>query len=393
MEKGFENEEWEVVSYVHIATRRSSYGHGWSDQSFPWAFLNQLEVYSPDDSAGEWQQVVGANHWVPMYPRLHLLPSGEIFYAGSYNTHYTFPFSLRSFPSATYSIRNNKWTTIGNPNNIKREEGTSVLLPLVPPDYVARVILIGGGTQPGTDAINDVEMIDFSARHPRYKSIKPLKHARYYVYAVLLPDQTVLVLGGKTGTKGHSMKDSMKTNGHLSNMHDPGSVLHDPHAVLEPELYDPLTKKWYSMAPMKVDRLYHANAILLADGRVMTAGSNPDRRVNELRIELYRPAYFFKGERPTISNIPKTISYGREFEIETAGTEDIKSVGLIRPSVTTHCVNTEQRYVGLEFTRKNSILLSSRVTLNRNIAPPGYYMLFLVSQNGVPSIGRFICIV
>lgn len=362
-------------------------------KSFPWAFLNQLEVYSPDNSAGEWQQVVGANHWVPMYPRLHLLPSGDIFYAGSFNTHYTFPFSLRSFPSATYSIRNNKWTTIGNPSNIKREEGTSVLLPLLPPDYVARVILIGGGTQPGTDAINDVEMIDFSARHPRYKSIKPLKHPRYYVYAVLLPDQTVLVLGGKTGTKGHSMKDSMKTNGHLSKMHDPGTVLHDPHAVLEPELYDPSAKKWYSMAPMKVDRLYHANAILLADGRVMTAGSNPDRRVNELRIELYRPPYFFKGERPAISNIPKTISYGREFEIETVGTEDIKSVALIRPSVTTHCVNTEQRYVGLEFTRKNSNLLSSRVTLNRNIAPPGYYMLFLVAQNDVPSIGRFICIV
>ena len=147
------------------------------------------------------------------------------------------------------------------------------------------------------------------------------------------------------------------------------------------------------MAPMKVDRLYHANAILLADGRVMTAGSNPDRRVNELRIELYRPPYFFKGERPAISNIPKTISYGREFEIETVGTEDIKSVALIRPSVTTHCVNTEQRYVGLEFTRKNSNLLSSRVTLNRNIAPPGYYMLFLVAQNDVPSIGQFICIV
>ena len=361
-------------------------------KSFPWAFLNKLEVYSPDDNTGQWQQVVGANHWVPMYPRLHLLPSGDIFYAGSYNTHYTFPFSLRSFPSATYSIRNNKWTTIGNPNNIKREEGTSVLLPLLPPDYVARVLLIGGGTQPGTDAINDVEIIDFSERHPRYKSIKPLKHPRYYVYPVLLPDQTVLVLGGKTGIKGHIMKDSTKRNRHLSKIHEPGTVPHDPHAVLEPELYDPLAKKWSSMAHMRVDRLYHANAILLADGRVMTAGSNPDRRVNELRIELYRPPYFFKGERPTIFKIPKIILYGTEFQIETADTEAIKSVALIRPSVTTHCVNTEQRYIGLEFTRKNPSLLSSRVTLNRNIVPPGYYMLFLLSQSDVPSIGQFICI-
>jgi hypothetical protein len=363
-------------------------------KNFPWAFLNKLEVYTSDDAVGEWHNVVGGNHWVPMYPRLHLLPSGDIFYAGSYNTHYTFPFSLRSFPSAIYNIRTNKWTRIGNPNNIKREEGTSVLLPLLPPDYVARVLLIGGGTQPGTDAINDVEMIDFSDRHPRYKSIKPMKHPRYYAYAVLLPDQTVLVLGGKTGTKGHMMINSKMNLGKDSSINSLtlGAIPHDPHAVLEPELYDLTTKEWHPMASMKVDRLYHANAILLPDGRVMASGSNPDRRMNELRIEIYRPPYLFKGKRPTISKIPKTILYGNEFEIETTDTGDIKSVALMRPSVTTHCVNTEQRYVGLEFTRKNSNLLSSNVTFNRNVIPPGYYMLFLLSQNDVPSIGHFTCI-
>lgn len=361
-------------------------------KSFPWVFLNELEVYSADDGVGEWQHIVGANHWVPLYPRLHLLPSGDIFYVGSYNTHYTFPFSLRSFPSATYSIRTNKWTIIGNPNNIEREEGTSVLLPLLPPDYIARVLLIAGGTQAGTDAINDVEMIDFSDRHPRYKSVKPLKYPRYYAYAVLLPDQKVLVLGGKTGIKGHKMKSSKKANELLSSMYEMETLPHDPHAVLEPEIYDPVTKNWHPMAPMKVDRLYHANAILLPDGRVMTAGSNPDRRVNELRIELYRPPYLFKGERPRVRKLPKIISYGAEFEIETTDTGNIKSVALIRPSVTTHCVNTEQRYIGLEFKRKNSTILSPKLTLNRNIAPPGYYMLFLLSQNDIPSVGRFMCI-
>ena len=361
-------------------------------KSFPWVFLNELEVYSADDGVGEWQHVIGANHWVPLYPRLHLLPSGDIFYAGSYNTHYTFPFSLRSFPSATYSIRTNKWTIIGNPNNIEREEGTSVLLPLLPPDYIARVLLIAGGTQAGTDAINDVEMIDFSDRHPRYKSVKPLKYPRYYAYAVLLPDQKVLVLGGKTGTKGHMMKSSKKANELLSNMYEMETLPHDHHAVLEPEIYDPVTKNWHPMAPMKVDRLYHANAILLPDGRVMTAGSNPDRRVNELRIELYRPPYLFKGGRPGVRKFPKIITYGAEFEIETTDTGNIKSVALIRPSVTTHCVNTEQRYIGLEFKRKNSTILSPKITLNRNIAPPGYYMLFLLSQNDIPSVGRFMCV-
>jgi hypothetical protein len=360
-------------------------------EGFPWAFLRELEIYSSEDVNG-WQNVPGADHWVPMYPRLHLLPSGEVFYAGSYNTHYTFPFSLSGFPSATFNIQNKTWTNIGNPNNIKREEGTTVLLPLLPPDYTARVLLIAGGTQPGTDAINDVEMINFSDTHPKYKSIKPLKHPRYYAYAVLLPDQSVLVLGGKDGTKGHMMmKDKMKPGTNTS-MEETMEVPHDDHAVLEPELFNPKDENWYPMAPMVVDRLYHANALLLPDGRVMTAGSNPDRRMNELRIELFRPPYLFRGKRPMISKYPKSISYNQGFEIETNDANDIKAVALIRQSVTTHCVNTEQRYIELEHTQQNSNTLSVKVPSNKNIIPPGYYMLFIVKENDVPSIAPFVLV-
>jgi hypothetical protein len=97
---------------------------------------------------------------------------------------------------------------IGNPNNLKREEGTRVLLPLTPPNHNATELLIAGGTQPGNDAINNVEMIDFSDKPPRYKSTQCLKHPRYYCYAVLLPDKNVLVLGGKIGTKGMGKMNS-----------------------------------------------------------------------------------------------------------------------------------------------------------------------------------------
>jgi hypothetical protein len=46
----------------------------------------------------------GSNWRLPLYPRLHLLPSGEIFYAGSFNTHYVYPFIVTAFPSATFNI-------------------------------------------------------------------------------------------------------------------------------------------------------------------------------------------------------------------------------------------------------------------------------------------------
>jgi hypothetical protein len=348
----------------------------------PWLFLNKIEVYS---NSG-WRILSGANRWLPLYPRLHLLPSGEIFFAGSYNTHYTFPFSVYAFPSSTLNVTTGKWTTIGNPKNVNREEGTTVLLPLEHPNYEARLLLIAGGTPAGNDAIPDVEMIDFSVPQPAYKSIQKLKHARYYVYPVLLPNKTVLVIGGKTGKKGH-----LHDLPHLDhNHHHTHDIEHHPDAVLEPEIFTPNDRKWKPMADMKVDRLYHSNALLLPDGRVMTAGSNPHRTINELRIEIFRPPYLFKGDRPIISKYPKKISYGETFELESPQSQDIIDIALIRSTVTTHCVNTEQRFVGLKFSLKDSNTLSVVLPSNKNVVPPGYYLLFIINNDGVPSIAPFV---
>lgn len=350
-------------------------------QTFPWAILNKIEVFSKD----EWQ-TLKADHWLPLYPRLHLLPNGEIFYAGSFNTHYTFPFNVRLFPSATLNMDTGKWTTIGNPNNVRREEGTTVLLPMTPSNnYAARILLIAGGTPQGNNAIEDVEIIDFSKADPKYVEFTHLHHPRYYVYAVILPDRSILVLGGKSGRKGHLHEES-----NHEHHHEHGEVPHHPDAVMEPELLDPETNEWKRMADMKVDRLYHSNALLLPDGRVMMAGSNPQRTMNELRIEIFRPPYLFMGERPVIEKFPKELQYGRDLEIECSDAETIKEICLIRPTVTTHCVNTEQRYVGLKFSKQVPKTLRAFVPSNRNLVPPGYYMLFIITEDRVPSIAQFV---
>src|SRR5574340_709800 len=144
---------------------------------------------------------------------------------------------------------------------------------------------------------------------------------------------------------------------------------------------------WSSLAPMNVDRLYHSNALLLPDGRVMTAGSNPMRGINELRIEIFDPPYLFRGPRPTIDACPHHISYGAEFVIETRDSGDITEANLIRPTVSTHCVYAEQRLVGLTIARRATGKVVVQAPTNPFAAPAGYYMLFIL-RDGVPSMAK-----
>ena len=143
------------------------------------------------------------------------------------------------------------------------------------------------------------------------------------------------------------------------------------------------------MPPMKVDRLYHASALLLPDGRVAAIGSNPKRKVEELRIEIYQPPYLFRGPRPTLRGAPENVAYGQEFEIDSPEAKDIDTVVLIRPTAMTHCVDPEQRYIRLKFHHGSNEKLAARIPMNRNVVPPGYYMLFILC-GGVPSKARFI---
>ena len=59
-------------------------------------------------------------------------------------------------------------------------------------------------------------------------------------------------------------------------------------ATLEAEIYHPDFSGgagvWAMAAKSRVARLYHSVALLVPDGRVITAGSNPARKTEELRI-------------------------------------------------------------------------------------------------------------
>ena len=92
-------------------------------------------------------------------------------------------------------------------------------------------------------------------------------------------------------------------------------------------------------------RLYHSVALLMPDGKVVTAGSNPARRDEERRIEVFWPPYLFAGPRPQVTPAQVEVHYG---EVLTAEVPDAALLGtacLIRPGATTHSSDSEQRLV------------------------------------------------
>jgi len=357
-------------------------------EHFPWAVGRKVERY---EHGGGWRHEPAADKFLPLYPRLHLTPDGAVFYAGSYNTHYVFPFSISAFPTASLNLNTGDWVRHGLPRVDKREEGSTVLMALTPPDYRAQVLLMGGGHPGGKDPTADTEIIDLSSGSPKWRELPPMANARYYCYAVMLPNQHVLVLGGKDGERRMNM-DPAAMAGMTPQLDANGDLLHDPAAILDCELFHPEDEVWKTVAPMSVDRLYHSGALLLPDGRVIATGSNPARGFNETRIEIYSPTYLFKGPRPTIAHAPPAVVYGERFAIESPEASAIDTVALLRAASTTHCFSTEQRYVGLPITGRDAGSLTVEVPENRNLLPPGYYMLFVLA-GGVPSVAPFVRVI
>lgn len=111
--------------------------------------------------------------------------------------------------------------------------------------------------------------------------------------------------------------------------------------------------------------------------------------MEEMRLEIYSPPYLFKGPRPAITDAPTEVAYGASFTIRTPQANQVKWVSLIRAGLTTHSFNVEQRLVDVPFA-VSAGGLNVTLTGERNLAPPGWYMLFISDNSDVPSMGRWI---
>ncbi len=110
---------------------------------------------------------------------------------------------------------------------------------------------------------------------------------------------------------------------------------------------------------------------------------------DQLTAEIFSPPYLFKGTRPVITSAPSSVTYNSVFSVVTPDAARIASVSLLPLGSVTHHFNANQRYLSLPF-QTIAGGLSIQTPANANIAPPGYYMLFLVDTNGVPSVAAIL---
>jgi hypothetical protein len=279
------------------------------------------------------------------YPRVVLLPSGKLFMGGFYQN------------TSIFNPTTNTWSPLGKLEWGTRAYGAMVLLP-----GLQKVIEAGGRkvrTQSDGTATNTVEEIDFSQPNPNWTYIAPMNFARQNENLVLLPDGTVLAVGGGTG----------------------GGPFANP--VYQPEVYNPTNNTWTLMNPQLGNRTYHSTALLLPDGRVVSAGTNIG--TYNTYYEVFSPSYLSSGARPTITSAPTNVYYNTSFSVSTPNAANISRVALIKLGTTTHATRFDERFVDLTFKAGNGTI-SAAAPSGGTIAPPGYYMLDLLNSSGVPAV-------
>lgn len=308
------------------------------------------EIYDPRTST--YQDLASARLATTYYPFMLVLPDGRIFDAGPDTQSRildpaTWTWSLSAVSSATGAS-----AVMYRPGKVMKSGTWS------DPDF--KGMPVGAQTQ----------VIDMTQASPAWRSTASMAFARAYEDLTVLPDGNVLATGGSSASEGVDITT----------------------AVLPAELWNASTETWSTMTAEQNGRMYHSVALLLPDARVLVAGGGQlpgSIAVNQTNAEIFSPPYLFRGPRPSIASAPSLLQYGASFTVSTPDAASIAQVSLVRLGAVTHAFDQDQRFVPLSFSA-GSGALSVQAPSNGNVAPPGYYMLFVVNGSGVPSTAAFV---
>ena len=246
----------------------------------------------------------------------------------------------------------------------------------------AQKVAAFGGNNTSGPSFATVEMIDYQEPDPQWQRHEDLLLPVHNNYAAVLPDGKVLIVGGEVD------EDSVAAGAPAQSLHY--------------QMFDPESGKITALGEFPVPRLDHTSMVLLPDASVLVMGSDrtellPDNLVPGVEADrdtgvpvaqVYKPPYLFKGPRPIIKDAPDEIAYGSSFDVKVSGR--IGSVVLIMPSPQTHKWDWGNRYVELAFDKGENGRLTVVAPAVPGLALPGYYMLFVLSDAGVPSEAELV---
>ena len=202
-----------------------------------------------------------------------------------------------------------------------------------------------------------------------------------------------------------------------------GQVQYAQGPIYDTELYDPKAppgKRWSNVGKASNKRLYHSGALLLPSGHVVTVGSemsNYDDMYPTLKtqcfedinnihtgplagtgctdpfnynIERFTPDYLANGARPIITQAPSTVALGSLIQVDVDNASNVVRVTIIRTSTLTHSTNMDQRFIELVIKAATSTSLYLQFPTNPNQAIPGYWMMYVLDKNGIPSVASTI---
>jgi hypothetical protein len=338
--------------FAALGSSGGRYPEIWNEKT-GWKVLTGVDLSHPILQYNDYYE----REW---WPLLHVAPLGYVFHSGP--TPLMHNISTKNLGSILQvGVENRDWYP---------KHGTTLMVN-------EGKLLVAGGAVSGADkqSANKAMLIDINTSIPKITAVAPMKYPRKFHNGVLLPTGEVLVVGGNTS----------------------GIKFADKGSVLPVEIWNPISKTWREGAEISVPRNYHSIALLLPDGRVLSAGGGLCNCLADHQdAQIYSPAYLFNddgslADRPTLSMPLNSIKNGQTFTVQSDA--DITQFSLIKMSATTHGVNSDLRYLAPEFSALGNGQYQITVSANRNILMSGYWMLFAINANGVPSMASVVQVV
>ena len=308
----------------------------------------KVEIYTPPPpgKAVGSLKVVGPEHTTGFYPKLFVMPDGKVL-------------EVKGLGSWRFDTAAPDWKFFGKLPAMAGPGAAGMMLPGGPRGS-NRVISVGG-LDHGT-ALAATEIFNYANPQAGWHRGHPLPQPRAHMNLVQVPNGSAYGIGGnRTGLYGGGTRQTLH--------------------------YNPATDRWRGMALEPVRRAYHSTAVLLPDGRILAAGDTGTGGGGAL-LDIYSPPYLFHGKRPVIRSAPTQVGYGAKFKIAWAGKRVTRAV-LMAPGSTTHADEMQARHVELAVTRTAHGFVAAAPP-RAAVAPPGYYMLFVVTKGGVPSRAKWV---